>query len=107
VSGESPLADQDPIRFAGLGAERATPHPTRDRNSYPNAFEQFAQLFDHPSTPDLCVVHSASHHWAEQGGHPGHHGILHNAWVDRRTGAQVVTNSPSTWATSMQWLNPV
>lgn len=243
VTGTSPLAVQEPIRFVGLAAERATPHPTRRENSYPNAFEQFAQLFDHPSAPDLCVIHSASHHWAEAGGHlgehgslgivqarapfvvagagaprlgladvgcrlvdvapttlrllgeghrhdagrlshqdgaavdalveepgraryligflwdgtnanvlydlvergeapnvgrliaegtacrygalaslptvtlanhttiltgghPGHHGILHNAWVDRRSGDQVVTNSPSTWATAMQWLNP-
>jgi phosphonoacetate hydrolase len=241
VSGQNPIAVQDPTRFAGLDAERAAPHPRRDQNSYPNAFESFAQVFDHPSAPDLCVIHSASHHWAEHGGHlgehgslgvvqarapfiasgagvaklgmadlgcrlvdvaptmlrvlgadgtgpllshqdgtvfepvvaepgraryligflfdganpnvlydlvargdapnvkrlvadgtacrygalaslptvtlanhtgiltgshPGHHGILHNAWIDRRTGAQVITNSPSTWATSMQWLNP-
>lgn len=243
VTGRNPLAVQDQARFAGLQAERATPHPSRRQNSYPNAFEQFAQLFDHPSAPDLCVVHSASHNWADQGGHlgehgslgivqarapfivagagasrlgmadigcrlvdvaptalqllgaerhpeqpllshqdgavvdelvegpgrarhligllwdgtnanvlydlarrgeapnvarlidegtacrygalaslpsvtlanhtailtgshPGHHGILHNAWVDRRTGAQVVTNSPATWTSSMQWLNP-
>lgn len=243
VTGCHPLAVQDQTRFVGLEVERATPHPRRHLNSYPNAFEQFAQLFDHPSAPDLCVIHSASHNWADQGGHlgehgspgvvqarapfvvagagvprlgmadlgcrlidvaptmlrllgadgdserallshqdgsvmepllespgrpghligilwdgvnanvlydlvnrgeapnvarlieegtacrygalaslptvtlanhtsiltgshPGHHGILHNAWVDRRTGAQVVTNSPATWATSMQWLNP-
>jgi len=243
VTGQNPLAVQDQTRFVGLEAERALPHPSRNQNSYPNAFEQFAQLFDHPSAPDLCVIHSASHNWADQGGHlgehgslgvvqarapfivagagvprlgmadigcrlidvaptmlrllagdhhpggpllshqggsvidaivdvpgrarhligflwdgtnpnvlydlagrgeapnvarligegtacrygalaslptvtlanhttiltgshPGHHGILHNAWVDRRTGAQVITNSPATWATSMQWLNP-
>lgn len=243
VTGQNPLAVQDQTRFVGLEAERATPHPSRHHNSYPNAFEQFAQLFDHPSAPDLCVIHSASHNWADQGGHlgehgslgvvqarapfiiagagvpslgmanigcrlidvaptmlrllaadhdadrsslshrdgsvvdtvvetpgqarhligflwdgtnpnvlydlaaqgeapnvarlidegtafrygalaslptvtlanhtsiltgshPGHHGILHNAWIDRRTGAQVITNSPTTWATSMQWLNP-
>jgi phosphonoacetate hydrolase len=243
VTGQNPLAVQDQKRFAGLEAERATPHPQRGDNSYPHAFEQFAQLFDHPSAPDLCVIHSASHNWVDQGGHlgehgslgvvqarapfivagagvprlgmsdigcrltdvaptmlqllaadhildegsllshqdgspidalvgdggrarhligilwdgtnanvlydlaargeapnvarligdgtacrygalaslptvtlanhttiltgshPGHHGILHNAWVDRRTGAQVVTNSPATWAESMQWLN--
>lgn len=241
VVGQNPLAVQDQTRLVGLEAERSLPHPSRIENSYPNAFEQFAQLFDHPSAPDLCVIHSASHHWAEQGGHlgehgslgivqarapfivagagvprlgmadigcrlvdvaptmlrllaadhsadrpllshqdgsvidnlvdnpgaarhligflwdgtnpsvlydlagrgeapnvarligegtacrygalaslptvtlanhttiltgshPGHHGILHNAWVDRRTGAQVITNSPATWATSMQWL---
>jgi arylsulfatase A-like enzyme len=243
VTGQNPLAVQDQTRFVGLEAEKATPHPRRDLNSYPHAFEQFAQVFDHPSAPDLCVIHSASHNWAEQGGHlgehgslgvvqaraplivagagvarlgmadigcrlidvapttlqllgadgdperpllshqdgsvidavvegrgrarhligflwdgtnanvlydlaargeapnvarlmnegttfrhgalasfptvtlanhttiltgrhPGHHGILHNAWVDRRTGTQVITNSPATWATSMQWLNP-
>jgi phosphonoacetate hydrolase len=243
VTGQNPLAVQDQTRFVGLDAERARLHPSRDQNSYPNAFEQFAQLFDHPSAPDLCVIHSASHHWADQGGqlgehgslgvvqarapfivagagvtrlgmadigcrlvdvaptmlrvlasdhdrdppllshpdgsvidalvdcpgqarhligllwdgtnpnvlydlvsrgeapnvarligegtacrygalaslptvtlanhttiltgsHPGHHGILHNAWVDRRTGAQVITNSPATWATCMRWLNP-
>jgi phosphonoacetate hydrolase len=243
VQGRNPLAVQDQTRFVGLEAERATPYPTRQQNSYPNAFEQFAQLFDHSSAPDLCVIHSAAHNWADQGGHlgehgslgvvqarapfivagagvtklgmadigcrlvdiapttlrllgavsggeqpllscqdgseisalveypgrarhligilwdgtnsnvlydmaargdapnvarliddgsacrygalaslptvtlanhttiltgshPGHHGILHNAWIDRSTGAQVVTNSPTTWATSMQWLNP-
>jgi phosphonoacetate hydrolase len=244
VTGQNPLAVQDQTRCAGLEAERARPHPVRSDNSYPNGFEQFAQLFDHPSAPDLCVIHSASHNWADQGGHigehgslgvvqarapfiaagagvaklgmadigcrlidvaptmlqllepdhvpeqglllshqdgskvdalidaehraeyligvlwdgcnpnvlydlarrgdapnvarliadgtacrygalaslptvtlanhttiltgshPGHHGILHNAWVDRSTGNQVVTNSPTTWATSMQWLNP-
>jgi arylsulfatase A-like enzyme len=242
VSGNNPLAVQEHTRFAGLEVERATPHPVRQQNSYPNAFEQFAQLFDHPSAPDLCVIHSASHNWADQGGHlgehgslgvvqarapfiasgagvprlgmadigcrlidvaptmlrllatgdhgdrallsrqdgsavedlvqtpgrakhligflwdgtnanvlydlaargeapnvarlisqgtacrygalaslptvtlanhtsiltgshPGHHGILHNAWIDRATGAQVVTNSPTTWATSMRWLH--
>jgi phosphonoacetate hydrolase len=243
ITGRNPVAVQDQTRFVGLQAERATPHPNRHQNSYPNAFEQFAQLFDHPSAPDLCVIHSAAHNWADQGGHlgehgslgvvqarapfivagagvpklgmadigcrlvdvapttlrllaadggpeqpllspqdgsvvdalveepgrarhligflwdgtnpnvlydlagrgeapnvarlirdgtacrygalaslptvtlanhttiltgshPGHHGILHNAWVDRRTGAQVITNSPATWATCMQWLNP-
>jgi hypothetical protein len=241
-TGHNPIAVQDQTCFIGLEAERATPFPRRRHNSYPNAYEQFAQLFDHPSAPDLCVIHSAAHNWADQGGHlgehgslgvvqarapfivagagasrlgmadigcrlidvaptalrllgadgnhperplshqdgsaveslveegrarhligflwdgtnpnvlydlvargvapnvarlmaegtacrhgalaslptvtlanhttiltgshPGHHGILHNAWVDRATGHQVITNSPATWATSMQWLNP-
>jgi phosphonoacetate hydrolase len=242
VEGENPLADQDATRFGDLTAERAALHPRRSENSYPLAYAQFAQLFDHPSAPDLCVIHSASHNWEDQGGHlgehgslgvvqarapfiacgagvatrgladigcrlidvaptmlrllgveqggqpmlshqdgevfepmladpgrpkyligflldganpnvlydlaaageaptiarliaegtacrfgalaslptvtlanhtgiltgahPGHHGILHNAWVDRATGEQVITNSPATWANSMQWLNP-
>jgi phosphonoacetate hydrolase len=236
VSGRNPLATQDVTSFGSLADERRMPHPHRRDNSYPHGYEQFAQLFDHPSAPDLCVVHSAAHHWAEQGGHlgehgspgvtqarapfvaagagvralglidgscqlvdvaptvlallgggrmrrqdgtpltevldgrgarhvvgllfdgtnanvlyelasagdapnvarlmsagvayrhgaisslptvtlanhtsiltgahPGHHGILHNAWVDRASGEQVITNSPLTWSTSMRWLDP-
>ena len=66
ITGRNPVAVQDQTRFVGLQAERATPHPNRHQNSYPNAFEQFAQLFDHPSAPDLCVIHSAAHNWADQ-----------------------------------------
>jgi phosphonoacetate hydrolase len=76
VEGEDPLADQSPARFAGLAAERAHPHPHRRHNAYPFAFEQVAQLFDHPAAPDLCVVHSASHNWEGQGGYRGEHGSL-------------------------------
>lgn len=54
----------------------------------------------------MPTVTLANHTTILTGSHPGHHGILHNAWIDRATGAQVVTNSPSTWSTSMQWLRP-
>ncbi len=54
----------------------------------------------------LPTVTLANHSTILTGSHPGHHGILHNAWVDRPTGAQVVTNSPSTWPRAMQWLSP-
>ncbi|HUI03677.1 MAG TPA: alkaline phosphatase family protein [Acidimicrobiales bacterium] len=243
--GRDPLARQDPSAFGSLAEERSMPHPHRADNAYPHAFDHLAQVFDHPSAPDLLVLHSAAHFWGDQGGHigehgslgivqarapfvaagagirpegmverscrlvdvaptvlellgcrhgdadgagpepagpdgavlddllsgsgashvvamlldgtnanvlydmaerglapsvarlmdagttyrfgaiaslptvtlanhttvltgrhPGHHGILHNAWVDRDTGAQVVTNSPTTWSTSMQWLHP-
>jgi phosphonoacetate hydrolase len=239
VAGESPVTRQDPFYLGDLDAQRATPHPTRADNSYPHAFEHIAQVFDHPSAPDLYVQHTGAHYWGDQGGHlgehgslgvlqarapfivagagaarrglvdescrlidvaptilallgagpdasavpcdgdvvtsvvdteggadhvvaflldgtnptvlydlvargeaphiarlmamgssfrygamaslptvtlanhtailtgqhPGHHGVLHNAWVDRATGNQVITNSPSTWTTSMQWLS--
>jgi hypothetical protein len=246
LSGEDPVVRQDSSSFGDLERERADPHPHRRSNSYPFAHDHLAQLFDHPSAPDLVVLHSASHFWGDQGGHlgehgslgvvqarapfivagagvrslgtvgrscrlvdvaptilellgcppppgspptdrvvgqdgeivgdvvdrpggarhvvaflldgtnpnvlydlakrgeapnvarlmemgtayghgaiasfptvtlanhttiltgrhPGHHGVLHNAWVDRVTGDQVVTNSPSTWASSMSWLTP-
>ncbi len=245
VEGSNPLAVRDPAALSSVEEQLRRPHPHRRENSYPHGYEQFAQLFDHPSAPDLCVVHTASHHWPEAGGHlgehgspgvvqarapfvasgagiatlgpvdrscrlvdiaptvlallggassletsirsdgtrsdgdtltevldgtrphhvigllfdgtnasvlydqalagrapnvarlmaeglwyrhgamaslptvtlanhttiltglhPGHHGILHNAWMDRATGEQVVTNSPLTWPTSMRWLSP-
>ncbi len=245
LSGEDPVARQDSSHLGQLAEEVAIPHPDRRSNSYPHAFDHLAQLFDHPSAPDLVVLHSASHYWGDQGGHlgehgslgvvqarapfiaagagvhplgmadlscrlvdvaptilellgcppppdcpppvrvigqdgqivsdvvaqpggashvvaflldgtnpnvlydlahrgeapnvarlmemgtayrhgamasfptvtlanhtailtgrhPGHHGVLHNAWIDRVTGDQVVTNSPSTWASSMSWLS--
>lgn len=250
VTGRDPLAVQDPTWLAPLAAELENPQPSRDKNSYPLAFERIAQLFDHPCAPDLCVLHTAAHrptahrgehgsldvvqsrapmvaagpgiarhgltdgwcrvvdlaptvlallgaeagagigptgqsvngcHLAHQDGqvlhelfdlgtgppdhvvvilmdgananvlyhaaldgtmphvkrliergtalahgavaslptvtlanhtslhtgcHPGHHGVLHNAWYDREARRQVVTESPATWQESMQWLFP-
>jgi phosphonoacetate hydrolase len=246
IRGQSPLKRQDPSHFGTLEAERSLATPRRSENSYPHAYDHLAQLFDHPSSPDLFVQHTSAHFWGDQGGHigehgslgvvqarapfiaagagvrrlgmvddscrlidfaptvlellgcappeggpqwsrlveqdgdvlnalvtepgsarhvvgilmdgtnpnvlynvarrgkapniarlmdlgstyrygaiaslptvtlanhtavltgahPGHHGILHNAWVDRLSGDQVVTNSPSTWPTAMRWLNP-
>ncbi len=76
VTGRNPLGDQSIDRFAGLGAELDHRFPDRTANAYPFAYEQVAQLFDHPHAPDVCVVHTASHHWADQGGHIGEHGSL-------------------------------
>jgi arylsulfatase A-like enzyme len=75
-SGRNPLADQAVDRFVGAAAERASLYPGRTANSYPNAYEVVAQLFDHPCAPDLCVVHTAGHNWEDQGGHRGEHGSL-------------------------------
>jgi predicted AlkP superfamily pyrophosphatase or phosphodiesterase len=46
----------------------------------------------------------ANHTTLNTGAHPGHHGVLHNAWYDRAAGRQVVTESPATWQESMRWL---
>jgi len=76
VSGSDPLADQSTDRFTPLADELAHTNPHRRENAYPFAFEQVAQLFDHPAAPDLCVIHSADHNWEDQGGHRGEHGSL-------------------------------
>jgi len=76
VEGHDLLARQDPSFLRGLAAERALPHPSRDENSYPFAYEHLAAVFDHPDAPDLVVVHTASHYWGDQGGHIGEHGSI-------------------------------
>ena len=54
----------------------------------------------------LPTVTLANHTAILTGAHPGHHGILHNAWYDRQRGEQVITNSPATWAGARDWLWP-
>jgi phosphonoacetate hydrolase len=76
VDGRDPLADQATDRRTTLAEEVAHRSPPRAENSYPFAFDQVAQLFDHPAAPDLCVIHSAAHNWEDQGGHRGEHGSL-------------------------------
>jgi phosphonoacetate hydrolase len=72
--GVDPLADQSTDKFSPLADERAHAYPHRTANAYPHAYDTIAQLFDHPAAPDLCVIHSASHNWEDQGGHRGEHG---------------------------------
>ncbi|MEY2446979.1 MAG: phosphonoacetate hydrolase [Acidimicrobiaceae bacterium] len=75
-AGRNPLGDQATDRFSGLSKELAALQPSRTANSYPFAYEQAVQVFDHPAAPDLCVIHTAAHNWADQGGHLGEHGSL-------------------------------
>lgn len=60
----------------------------------------------HGAMASLPSVTLANHTSILTGAHPGHHGILHNAWYDRAAGEQVITNSPATWAWAMQTLAP-
>lgn len=76
IDGRNPLGDQSLDRFAGVDAERANLQPRRTDNAYPYAYEQTVQVFDHPGAPDLCVIHTAAHNWADRGGHLGEHGSL-------------------------------
>lgn len=62
--------------------------------------------FEHGAFSSMPTVTLANHTSILTGAHPGHHGILNNAWFDRRTGEQVVTNSPDTWPWAMAHLSP-
>jgi predicted AlkP superfamily pyrophosphatase or phosphodiesterase len=57
--------------------------------------------FGHGAIAGLPTVTLANHTSILTGRLPGHHGILHNAWFDRRTGQQVITNSNATWPHAM------
>ncbi len=76
IRGRNPLGDRALDRFAPLEAELAVRFPKRHENAYPHAYEQVAQVFDHRHAPDLVVLHTAAHHWADQGGHIGEHGSI-------------------------------
>ncbi|MFN8018574.1 MAG: alkaline phosphatase family protein [Acidimicrobiales bacterium] len=62
--------------------------------------------FEHGAVSSMPTVTLANHTSILTGAHPGHHGILNNAWYDRRVGAQVITNSPATWPWAMATLSP-
>ncbi len=62
--------------------------------------------FGHGAMSSLPTVTLANHTSIITGAHPGHHGILNNAWFDRTTGEQVITNSQATWPWCMRHLAP-
>ena len=53
--------------------------------------------------PSVTLVNHTS---ALTGVGPGRHGIVNNAFYDRKIGEQVVPNSSANWHRSMQWLRP-
>ncbi len=65
---------------------------------------EMGTAFEHGAMASLPTVTLANHTSVLTGLHPGHHGILHNAWFDRARGEQIITNSPATWHGASQWL---
>jgi arylsulfatase A-like enzyme len=63
---------------------------------------EMGTAYAHGAIAGLPTVTLANHTSVITGRLPGHHGILHNAWFDRRTGEEIITNSQATWPTSMQ-----
>jgi phosphonoacetate hydrolase len=76
VRGRDPVANRDPMAFAGIDAERADPSPPNERNAYPLAGTRLLSVFADPRAPDIAVVHTGKHYWPDRGGHIGEHGSL-------------------------------
>src|SRR5436305_8296928 len=53
--------------------------------------------------PSVTLVNHTS---ALTGVGPGRHGIVNNAYFDRRSAGQVLTNNAATWHRWSEWLNP-
>lgn len=60
----------------------------------------------HGALSSFPTVTLSNHTTMLTGAYPGHHGILHNAYWDRASRAQIVTNSPTTWAMARGWMRP-
>jgi predicted AlkP superfamily pyrophosphatase or phosphodiesterase len=67
---------------------------------------EMGAAFGQGAIASLPTVTLANHTTIITGAHPGHHGILNNAWFDRATEQQIITNSSATWPTCMQHLRP-
>jgi predicted AlkP superfamily pyrophosphatase or phosphodiesterase len=83
-------------------------HDLVDRGEAPNVARLMAMgtTFGHGAMSSLPTVTLANHTTILTGAHPGHHGILHNAYWDRARSQQIITNSPATWITSMDLIDP-
>jgi len=96
------------IGFLMDGTNPNVLHDAIDRGEAPNVARLAAMgtTMGHGAMASFPTATLANHTGILTGCHPGHHGVLHNAWYDRALARQVITNSPDTWATSMQWLRP-
>jgi phosphonoacetate hydrolase len=61
-------------------------------------------VFNYGGFACLPSVTLPNHTSIQTGAYPGHHGVLHNAWYDKITKSQIITESPATWHISMNWL---
>jgi len=96
------------IGFLFDGTNANVLHDLVDRGEAPNVARliDMGVSFGHGAIASLPTITLANHTTIITGAHPGHHGILNNAWYDRRRGEQVITNSSATWPWSMQYLEP-
>jgi phosphonoacetate hydrolase len=103
-----PGAPRHVIGFLWDGTNPNVLYDLAARGDAPNVARLMAlgTTFRFGAMASLPTVTLANHTAILTGCHPGHHGILHNAWYDRAAGLQVITNSGETWANAGQHLAP-
>jgi hypothetical protein len=67
---------------------------------------EMGTAYEQGAMAGLPTVTLANHTSILTGRLPAHHGILNNAWYDRRAGRQIITNSSATWPTAMDTVTP-
>lgn len=94
------------IGFLFDGANANVLYDLAARGEAPNVARliDMGTAFRHGAMSSLPTVTLANHTSILTGVQPGHHGILHNAWWDRATQRQIITNSPATWVNAMETL---
>jgi phosphonoacetate hydrolase len=87
------------VAFLWDGTNANVLYAMADAGELPNVARLMEQgtTYAHGLVASFPTVTLANHTSAITGLHPGHHGILHNAYFDRATGRQVITNAPQTW----------
>ncbi len=101
---------QRPKHMIGILFDGTNPNVLYDmaaRGEAPNVARliEMGVAFGHGAISSLPTITLANHTTILTGAHPGHHGILNNAWYDRARGEQIITNSSATWPFAMNTLN--
>jgi hypothetical protein len=87
------------VAFLWDGTNPNVLYAMADAGELPNVARLMSEgtTFGHGLIASFPSVTLANHTTAITGVHPGHHGILHNAYFDRAAGRQLITNAPQTW----------
>lgn len=95
------------IGFLLDGANANVIYDMAERGEAPNIARLMSMgtSLRHGAMSSMPTVTLANHTTILTGAHPGHHGILHNAWWDRAKQQQIITNSPMHWSGAMDMLD--
>jgi phosphonoacetate hydrolase len=96
------------VAFLLDGANANVLYAMADAGELPTVARLMAEgtTFAHGLVASFPSVTLTNHTTALTGAHPGRHGVLHNAYYDRATGREIVTNAPETWHRAREEIRP-